>query len=536
MSDLRVILIFLAAIIVSSVCIRILPKKIPSPLIQISIGYAIAMAGGSGVKLDPNLFMFLFLPPLLFWDAWQIQKLGFFQNIRSILSLAMGLVVFTVFGLGYLLHWLIPVIPLPAAFALAAILSPTDPVAITAMTRNVPLPKRLMQILEGESLLNDASGLVCMRFAIAAIATSSFSLEYAVFEFSWLVVAGVAIGLSLSYVANYLEYFVNKRLSEDSSSQILFSLLIPFTVYFLAEKVGGSGVLAVVAAGIVMSRWELSHLSKPTTQLRRRSVWKLIQFTLNTAMFILLGEQLPAIFKQASQLVEMTGHINSDWLIIYSLLVVVALIVIRFIWVGTVLLIGRKRQPMRILVLTALSGVRGSITLAGVLSIPLVLSNGDEFPARDLIIFIAATVIILSLLVASVSLPLVLKGLQLNSRKEAAEQEWQVREKATAAALKAIHSLKEKFNIAGLSDCDEIVNSIAVIYKNRLNNARYLNASQTELEQASINLKIEREIWLTTILAERRVIQHEVRNKRLTDDVARALLHELDLLEQRWIS
>lgn len=535
MSVLSVVLIFLSAIIVSSVCIRILPQKIPAPLIQILIGYIIAIFGGSGVKLDPDLFMFLFLPPLLFWDAWQIQKRGFFQNIGSILSLAMGLVVFTVFGLGYLLHWLIPVIPLPAAFALAAILSPTDPVAITAITRNVPLPKRLMQILEGEALLNDASGLVCMRFAIVAIATSTFSLESAVFDFSWLVLAGIAIGVCLSYAANYLYHCVNSRLSEDASSQILFSLLIPFAAYFLAEKVGGSGVLAVVSAGIVMSRWELSHLSKPATQLRRRSVWKMIQFTLNSAMFILLGEQLPAIFKEASRLVEMTGHLNSYWLIVYSLLVVVGLIVIRFIWVGVILLIARKHQPIRIVILTALSGVRGSITLAGVLSIPLVLSNGDKFPARDLIVFIAATVIILSLLVASISLPIVLKGLKRHFRQDAADQEWQVREKSTAAALNAIHLLKEKSSTDGLSDFDEIADSIAIIYRNRLNNAQDLNASKIELEQASINLKIECEIWLATILAERHVIQDAVRNKHLTDDVARALLYELDLLEARWV-
>jgi len=534
MSDLRVILIFLSAIIVSSACIRCLPKKIPSPLIQISIGYAIAIAGGSGVKLDPNLFMFLFLPPLLFWDAWQIQKRGFFQNIRSILSLAMGLVVFTVFGLGYLLHWLIPVIPLPAAFALAAILSPTDPVAITAITRNVPLPKRLMHILEGEALLNDASGLVCMRFAITAIATSSFSLESAIFEFSWLVFAGIVIGVSLSYIANCLYHFVNSRLSEDASSHILFSLLIPFAAYYLAEKVDGSGVLAVVAAGIVMSRWELSHLNKPTTQLRRLSVWKMIQFTLNAAMFILLGEQLPAIFNQASRLVEMTGHLGSYWLIMYSLLVVVGLIVIRFIWIGAVLLIVRKPQPIRIVVLTALSGVRGSITLAGVLSIPLVLSNGDKFPARDLIVFIAATVIILSLLVASVSLPVVLRGLKLSHKKSAVDQEWQVREKAIIAALGVINVLKEQAITDGLSDVDKIANSIAVIYTNRLNNARDVNLNQIELAQASINLKIEREIWLATLLAERHVIQAEVQNKYLPDDVARDLLHELDLLQERW--
>jgi len=525
------VLLLLALIIASSVIGRILPAFIPPPLVQIALGYLVALFGGLQIELEPELFFFLFLPPLLFLDAWRIQKRSLYLNLKAIISLSLGLVVFTVVGLGFLLNWLIPAIPLPAAFALAAILSPTDPVAISAIARTVPIPHRLMHILEGESLLNDASGLVCMRFAIAAIASGTFSVSSAAGEFAWVVVAGVGIGAGLSWVANRVNVLVTRRLGEEVSTQILFSLLIPFAAYYLAEEAGGSGVLAVVAAGLVMSHIEIRHLGQPATRLRRNAVWDMLQFALNGAMFILLGEQLPQIFRKASELVGATGHAGAYWLVIYAGLVVLGLIALRLGWVWAPLMLSREHQPLRMVLVTGLSGVRGAITLAGVMSMPLVLDNGQHFPARDLIIFIAACVIILSLLLACLTLPFALHGLVDETASALPEPEWQARQKAANAALNAIETFRKQ-SVSG--PVDQVIGDITALYSGRLERATSL-IEAPDREQVKALLQMERRIWLTALHAERAAIQAEVRAHRLTDDVARSLLHEVDLKEERWL-
>jgi len=529
--DLSIVLLLAGVIIVSSVISRSLPALIPPPLVQIALGYGVALFGGFEVELEPELFLFLFLPPLLFLDAWRIQKRSFYANLKAIINLSLGLVVFTVLGLGFLLNWLIPAIPLPAAFALAAILSPTDPVAISAIARTVPIPRRLMHILEGESLLNDASGLVCMRFAVAAIASGTFSLSSAAGNFAWLALSGVAIGAVLSWFVNRLNYLVTRRIGEDVSTEIVFSLLIPFAAYYLAEKAGGSGVLAVVAAGLVMSRMEIRHLGLPGTRLRRNAVWDLLQFGLNGAMFIILGEQLPHIFRKASELVGATGHAGAYWLVIYAGLVVLGLIALRFVWVWVSLTLARGHQPLRMVLVAGLSGVRGAITLAGVLSMPLVLDNGQPFPARDLIIFIAACVIILSLLMACLSMPLALRGLVEDSQPALPEQELQARMKAANVALDAIEAMRKEMS----SDpAEQVAADISALYSGRLERAKALIGSPDPAETLQI-LQAERRIWLAALHAERIAIQSEVRAHRLTDDVGRTLLHEVDLMEERWL-
>jgi len=178
------------AVIVSGLAVRALPVSVPLPLVQIALGALIAGVFHRGVSLDPELFFLLFLPPLLFLDGWRIPKEGVLRDKFTILELALGLVVFTVLGLGFLIQWMIPTMPLPVAFALAAIVSPTDPVAVSAITARVQVPKRVMHVLEGESLLNDASGLVAFRFAVAAAVTGSFSLATATLSFVWVACAG----------------------------------------------------------------------------------------------------------------------------------------------------------------------------------------------------------------------------------------------------------------------------------------------------------------------------------------------------------
>jgi CPA1 family monovalent cation:H+ antiporter len=220
-----------------------------------------------GVALKPDIFLLLFLPPLLFLDGWRIPKQGLFRDKGTILELALGLVVFTVVGVGFFINWMIPVMPVAIAFALAAIVSPTDPIAVSAIAARVPIPKRLMHILEGESLLNDASGLVCMRFAVAAALTGTFSLVDAFGTFLWVAMGGIALGVGVTWIVTVAKNWVSQHFGEETGSQILISLLIPFGAYLLAEHLHCSGILAAVAAGVTMGYVEQTGQALAVTRV-----------------------------------------------------------------------------------------------------------------------------------------------------------------------------------------------------------------------------------------------------------------------------
>jgi Na+/H+ antiporter len=326
-----------------------------------------------------------------------------------------------VLGAGFLIHWLIPAMPLPVAFALAAIVSPTDPVAVGSIASRAPIPKRLMHILEGESLLNDASGLVCFRFAIAAAMTGVFSITEASLTFAWLVAGGIGAGLGVTLAITWAQRWLFRHLGEPAGSPILVNLLIPFGAYLVAEHLHASGILAAVAAGVTMSYVELSGQVMAATRIQRSAVWDTVQFALNGVMFVLLGEQLPTIMEGARVSLDQSGHLNPWWLVLYAFSISFGLMALRFIWVWTALRItlfkrtrrGEEvRKPhWRLLLATSLAGVRGAITLAGVMTLPLALPSGAPFPARDLTIFLASTVILISLVAASVGLPRLLRGM-----------------------------------------------------------------------------------------------------------------------------
>ena len=408
MESITIALVLLLAVVLSGTLARLSPVGIPLPLVQIALGAAIAGVTGSAVQLDPHFFFLLFLPPLLFLDGWRIPKEGLFRDKAVILELALGLVVFTVILIGFLVHWMIPAIPLAVAFALAAILSPTDPIAVSAIAARVPIPGRLMHILEGESLLNDASGLVCMQFAVAAVLTGVFSLADAVGTFLWVAIGGILIGFGTTFVVMKAKYYVSRKLGEEPGAQILISLLIPFGAYLLAEHLHCSGILAAVSAGITMSFAELRGQTMAATRMRRYAVWDTVQFALNGIIFVLLGEQMPGIVSGAARIVTETGHLHPIWLIAYVAVITTALAALRFAWVWvslrfTLYRAARRgeaiRKPhWRLLAAMSLAGVRGAITLAGILTLPLAMNDGTSFPARDLVIFLAAGVIILSLM------------------------------------------------------------------------------------------------------------------------------------------
>ncbi|HEY4987408.1 MAG TPA: Na+/H+ antiporter, partial [Bradyrhizobium sp.] len=433
METIAVALFLLLAVVVSGAVARMSPWHLPLPLVQIALGAVIASVADLRVEMKPDIFFLLFLPPLLFLDGWRIPKEGLFRDKGTILELALGLVVFTVVGVGYFVNWMIPAMPLAVAFALAAIVSPTDPIAVSAIASRVPIPRRLMHILEGESLLNDASGLVCMRFAIAAALTGTFSLVDAFSTFLWIAIGGIGIGVGATWIATVAKNWVSQRFGEETGSQILISLLIPFGAYLLAEHLQCSGILAAVAAGITMSYREQSGHALPVTRVRRSAVWDLVQFTANGIIFVLLGEQLPQLFTGAARLVYETGHYEPIWLAAYVLAINLALAALRFLWVWTSLRFTLFRAALRgqhpfvpswrLIAATSLAGVRGTITLAGVLTLPLTMNDGSAFPARDLAVFLAAGVIIVSLVAASVSLPYLLRNLVLPPDPSLQEEE-----------------------------------------------------------------------------------------------------------------
>jgi CPA1 family monovalent cation:H+ antiporter len=545
--SIEVVLIMLLAVVASSYLARALPVSVPLPLIQIALGVLIAAAPESAVKLEPEIFLFAFLPPLLFLDGWRIPKASLFHDKITVLSLALGLVIFTVVGAGFLIHVLIPDIPLSVAFALAAVVSPTDPVAVSSIVSRCPLPKRLMHILEGESLLNDASGLVCFRFAVLAAMTGQFSLGTASLSFLWMAVGGLLLGVAITLAVNYTQHWLSRHWGEESGASILTNLLTPFGVYFAAELFHASGILAAVAAGITMSYIELTGRALAATRVQRTAVWDMVRFALNGLMFVLLGEQLPAIVGNAMQAAAgATGKVGASlWLLVCAVVITAALVGLRYLWVWLSLRVvsffsrrGRDEAiavevDPRIVPVMSLAGVRGAVTLAGVMSLPLIMKHdGSPFPARDQAIFLAATVILISLTTASVFLPRLLRGKAMDvpdvSAKE--RQEEDALREAAASAIKAVedtcHEMAEKH--PGEAELyTQTALRIVENYRYRLAEEAFSTEDgQTLRNVDKIDLKLRQIAWD----AERKTFHRLAKTGRITDELSRRLVGKVDFL------
>lgn len=543
MDTITIVLVLLLAVVVSGFVSRMLPLPIPRPLIQIALGGAIGLIADFRVTLNPDIFFLLFLPPLLFLDGWRAASEELIRDRKTILALALGLVVFTVLGVGLFVHWLIPAMPLAVAFALAAVISPTDPIAVSAIASRVPIPKRMMNILEGEALLNDASGLVCLRFAIAAALTGTFSLYEATLSFAWVSLGGIAAGFAVTWIINAAKNWIASHYGEESGSQILISVLIPFAAYLVAEHLDCSGILAAVAAGVTMGFSEASGQALATTRVRRNTVWDMIQFAANGIIFVILGEQLPAILRSAAETVRVTGHHEPGWLLIYVLAINLALAVLRFVWVwvsldlsllrarrrGTVM----QRPSWRLLAAMSLAGVRGAITLAGVLTLPFFLTDGSPFPARELAIFLAMGVIILSLVAASIGLPLLLNGLKMPADASHQAEEERARIAAAQAAIAEIERVQHEL-AGGRPDADIFVAAAARImdaYRARI------DAGSRAAEEAALARQIdaiETRLRVAALKAERTTIFKLLRGRKIGSETARKLVRELDLMEARY--
>ena len=543
MHSIELVLIMLLAVVASSYLVRAVPVPLPMPLVQITLGVLIAALSNSVVKLDSEIFLFIFLPPLLFLDGWRIPKAGLFHDKGIVIGLALGLVFFTVIGAGWIIHWLLPSMPLAVAFALAAVISPTDPVAVSSIVSRCPLPKRLMHILEGESLLNDATGLVCFRFAVVAAMTGAFSLQEASLSFLWLIAAGLALGVAVTLGINYAQHWLSRHWGEESAAAILVNLLTPFGAYLAAELVHASGILAAVAAGITMSYIELSGRALATTRIQRNAVWDMVRFTLNGLMFVLLGEQLPAIVRQGLLVTEGAEQHFNWWLPACALLIAVILAVLRYVWMWMSLRVLLLRASLaghevgkidsRIVPVMSLAGVRGAVTLAGVLSLPL-LHGSLPFPGRDQAIFLAAAVILISLLGASMLLPRLLRGKEMtvpDVSTEEREEEEAIRE-ASGEAIKAVESASHDMATDNPGEAElyaQIAVRVMERYKYRLApDEPYAVSDEHALRIAD---RVETKLRLVALQAERATFFRLAREKRISDEALRRLKEPIDLAE-----
>lgn len=539
MEPVFVVLVFLLMVALSGVLVRFLP--LPLPLVQVALGAVLAaVPHGIVMTLEPELFLLLFIPPLLFSDGWRIPKRAFFRERKTILLLAFGLVFFTVVGAGYFINWLIPTIPLAAAFALAAVLSPTDAVAVSAISGRARIPRRLMSVLQGESLLNDASGLVAFKFAVGAALTGAFSLKAAAVSFVAVAVGGIAVGAALAFAIDWGRHRLARWRGESSGTQIILTLLLPFTAYLVAEHLGWSGILAAVAAGIAMNYTSFSRDGSLETRIQSATIWGMLEMSFNGVIFILLGLQLPGILRQAPKdAVEAGGH--SVWVLLwYVLVITLALGVLRFAWVWcslrlTVLRAALSRRKVRpamgwkLILATSLAGVRGAVTLAGVLSVPLLMPDGSPFPARNLLVFLAAGVILVSLLAGSFGLPFLMRNLEVPEDRESSSEEKQARRLITEAAVGEIESrsreLAEKATDAERVLIEQAGARLVLAYRQRL------GAFTEAGGNAHLAYEAERRLRLEAMRRERAELFRLHDAREIGNETLDLLLHEVDLRE-----
>ncbi|WP_251212752.1 Na+/H+ antiporter [Adlercreutzia murintestinalis] len=418
METLTLVLFLTLGVLLSAVIDQIVPR-VSLPLIQIGLGVVIAIFASSTitVELEPDLFLVLFIAPLLYIEAKNADRLALWINKGPILALAIGLVVVTAVIIGIALHSLVPSISVAAALALGAALGPTDAVAVTSLSKQISIPERQWGILRGELLLNDASGIVMFQFALGAAVTGTFNVAEAGIDFLIEFFGGLVAGAVLGYAFNLILRKIRDLGVENATFHVLYELCVPFIVYLLAQALHVSGIIAVVVAGLLnVVAPRTSSPSIARMNIVSSNVWQVLSFALNGIVFILLGTQLPASMRYAWS----DQTVSNFTLIGYIFLITGILVGVRFIWClcmewwharhpghnG-----GEKKQfgsqSVRDALIVTLCGAKGTITLSILFTIPIFMATGQRFPERNLIIFIGCGVILITLLLATFVVPLV---------------------------------------------------------------------------------------------------------------------------------
>jgi CPA1 family monovalent cation:H+ antiporter len=500
--------------------------RVPYPILLVIGGLGLALLPPiPKVELEPDLVLIVILPPLLYAAAYFTPLRELRRNVREISALAVGLVLATMIGVAVVAHLALGFDWAPA-IVLGAIVSPTDPVAATAIARRLGIPGRIVAIVEGESLINDGTALVAYKFAVAAVVTGAFSLLDAAGEFFVVVLGGIAVGI----VAGAAIAFVRRRI-DASPVEVTLALFSGYFAYLPAEAIGVSGVLAAVTVGIYMGRLT-SVLTTPTTRIQGEAVWEILQFLLNSALFVLVGLQLPGILDGIDS--GLTGELILD-----GALIAASVIAIRLLWVFPFtylprLLIPREKRgptpPWRHTLIVAWTGMRGAVSLAAALALPLVVDAGGDFPDRDLIIFLSFSVILGTLLLQGFTLPPLIQALGLDDADEVLElEELTARRRAAEAALARLEELTGEDWV--MDDTAERVRG-AYTYRHRRFSARIDDGdgqSAIYEERSASYQRLTREL----LEAQRTILIRMRDDGDINDDVLRTLERELDLEDSR---
>ncbi|MBX2916211.1 MAG: Na+/H+ antiporter [Cyclobacteriaceae bacterium] len=497
--------------------------RIPYPILLVLVGIGIGLVPGlPNVHLNPDVVFLIFLPPVLYSAAWYTSWPDFKESVRPISLLAVGCVLFTTVLVALSVHYLIPNFGWPEAFVLGAIISPPDAVAATAATKGLKLPRRIITILEGESLVNDATGLIAYRYAIAATASGSFIFWLAGINFFYVAGLGIVLGLMIGYVF----YWIHKITPNNATTDTVFTLLAPYASYLVAEEFHASGVLSVVAAGLFMSP-RSSEVFSNRTRLQATAVWDTMIFILNGVIFILIGLQLPFIF-------ENLGTYHWSTLLLYGVLISVVTILARILWVfpGTYLPRWlskevRSTEPnpgLRQVSIVAWSGMRGIVSLAAALALPIMISKEEPFPNRDLIIFLTFSVIFSTLVLQGMTLRKLIKWFGIKG-DDGHEQEEELARLKVAAQV--IEHIEERYTL-GLSEA--VLNQIKTKYEIRIQRIR---RDQSEEKLTREQIEEFTRIQLALIRHEREFVLSLRKQGQIKDEVLRKIEYELDLEEAR---
>jgi len=407
--------------------------RVPYPILLVVGGLAIGLVPGMPeFELEPEVVFFGVLPPLLYGAAFFTSLRDLRATVKPIGLLAVGLVVATTAGVAVVAHAVIDDLSWASAFVLGAIVSPTDPLAATSIARRLGVPRKLVTIVEGESLVNDGSGLVLYRVAVLAVVTGSFSAFGAGGLFVVSAGGGVLVGLAVGWVVRRV------RLKLDNPpAEITISLFTGYLAFLPAELLGVSAVLAAVTAGIYLG-WHTPELTTPQVRLQALAVWEIVQYLLNALLFVLVGLQLPVVL-------DALEGVPATRLLGYAALVSVTVILLRFAWVFAVLYapirLVRRMSDWRGAVFISWAGMRGAVSLAAALALPFTADDGEPFPGRDLIVFLTFAVILVTLVGQGLTLPLVIRTLRLKDDGAEEREDAKARIRAAEAALERLEEL-----------------------------------------------------------------------------------------------
>lgn len=527
MDILMTILLLITALLISNIIGHYTPF-IPTALIQVALGVLIVfLFEDISFDIETEWFLLLFIAPLLYNDGRHFPREELWRMRGPILGNAVLLVLITTVAGGFFIHWMIDEIPLAAAFALAAILSPTDPVAVNGIAQRIHIPQKVLNLVRGESLINDASGLVAFNYAVTAVVTGYFSLSEAALDFSYKFAAGAVLGLVLGFLVIWIRYIIRQQGINDVTFLSLLHIMTPFLVFIITEDLlHASGVIAVVVAGIVHSLVrERTETLVAEEQMLAENIWTIILFVLNGIVFLLLGLNIPS---SMSGVLE-NPAINIWALVGYVFAIGFVILGIRFIW-GYLFSVYEYRfgkmedaakPSLKTTLFVSLTGVRGTVTMVGVLSIPFLTESGDDFPNRSLIIFLAAGTILFTLIAATVLLPMLSRGKMEEGEQSDYLETEEARRRILLASIKQIKSeMTEENEVAAYELMDE--------YKIRLQQTFNEDSMVDNTKKYRRKLK---ELRLKALEEERKYIEN-VRSNGMDSDVYEAFQKSLNRREE----